>query len=43
MSLRDVSRAEFEAALGRLGRSARHFADGYSSANYYRVVGEHTP
>jgi hypothetical protein len=39
MSLRDVSRAEFEAVAKRLARSARTFAMGYTSTNYYEYVG----
>ena len=39
MSLRDVSRAEFEAVAQRLALSAKHFSRGYSSTNYFRVVG----
>lgn len=34
MSLRDASRAEFEAVAARLSKSARTFSDGYSSTNY---------
>jgi len=34
MSLRDVSRAEFEAVARRLKRSARTFSDGDTSTNY---------
>jgi len=39
MSLRDVSRKEFEAVVGRLERSVRHFSTGYSSTNYFEIVG----
>jgi hypothetical protein len=39
MSLRDVSRAEFEAVVKRLAKSARTFAIGYTSTNYYEHVG----
>jgi hypothetical protein len=35
MSLRDVSRAEFEAVFQRLARSARVFRMGPGSVNYY--------
>ncbi len=35
MSLRDVSRAEFDAVLRRLAQSARTFSDGYTSRNYF--------
>lgn len=42
MSLRDVSKEEFEAVAQRLSVSARHFATGPSSTNYLRVVAEHT-
>jgi hypothetical protein len=38
MSLRDVSRDEFEAVAGRLALSAKHFSIGYSSTNYFEVV-----
>jgi hypothetical protein len=38
MSLRDVSRDEFEAVAGRLALSAKHFSIGYSSTNYFAVV-----
>lgn len=41
MSLRDVSRAEFEGVVQRLSRSAGHFATHVASANYLRVVSEH--
>jgi len=41
MSLRDVSRAEFEAVAARLARSARTFAKGESTRNYYRIVSSH--
>ena len=34
MSLRDGSRAEFEAVARRLTRSARTFSEGYASTNY---------
>ena len=40
MSLRETSRAEFDAVTGRLARSAKTFALGYSSTNYYDVVYE---
>ena len=43
MSLRDVSRDEFEAVAQRLSVSARHFAAGPSSTNYLRSVGRHLP
>ena len=43
MSLRDVSREEFEAVAQRLSVSARHFKTGPSSNNYLRVVGAHAP
>ena len=36
MSLRDVSRAEFEGVARRLAQSARTFSDGYSSRNYWQ-------
>jgi hypothetical protein len=39
MSLRDVSRAEFEAIAQRLTRSARHFSFGAGSTNYFDNVG----
>jgi hypothetical protein len=39
MSLRDVSRSEFEAVIQRLAQSAKNFSQGYSSTNYFRVVG----
>jgi hypothetical protein len=35
LSLRDVSRAEYEAVLRRLAKSARTFAMGYTSMNYF--------
>lgn len=38
MSLRDVSKAEFEAVADRLHRSARHHATHTGSINYYREV-----
>lgn len=41
MSLRDVSRAEFDAVAQRLTRSARRFADGPMSRNYIRMLNEH--
>lgn len=36
MSLRDVSRLEFEGVARRLAQSARTFSDGYSSRNYWQ-------
>ena len=41
MSLRDVSRAEFEAVAQRLSRSARRYADGPGSRNYIRLLSQH--
>ncbi len=41
MSLRDVSRAEFEGVAHRLCLSASHFAMGATSTNYYEIVGAH--
>lgn len=41
MSLRDVSRDEFDAVAQRLSQSARHFASGPTSTNYHRTVREH--
>lgn len=38
MSLHDVSRAEFEAVVQRLSRSARRFSAGAASTNYLRIV-----
>jgi hypothetical protein len=38
MSLRDVSRAEFEAVATRLARSARAFALSESSTNYVKTI-----
>ncbi len=38
MSLRDVSKAEFEAVADRLHRSARHHATHTGSTNYHREV-----
>ena len=38
MSVRDVSRAEYDAVLRRLTRSARTFAMGYTSMNYTENV-----
>jgi hypothetical protein len=44
LSLRDVSRAEFEAVAERLSRSAKTFASRFDSTNYHRVVlGEFYP
>ena len=43
MSLRDVSRAEFEGVVQRLSRSAGHFTTDVTSTNYLRVVSEHLP
>lgn len=43
MSLRDVSRAEFEGVVQRLLRSAGHFTTDVTSTNYLRVVSEHLP
>ena len=43
MSLRDVSKAEFEGVVQRLSRSAGHFSTGVTSTNYIRIVGEHLP
>ncbi len=40
MSLRDVSRDEFEAVVGRLALSAKHFSLGNSSTNYFEGVSE---
>lgn len=40
MSLRDVSRDEFEAVVGRLALSAKHFSIGYSSTNYFEIVSQ---
>jgi hypothetical protein len=41
MSLRDVSRDEFDAVAQRLSQSARHFASGPTSTTYYDTVREH--
>jgi hypothetical protein len=38
MSLRPVSRAEFEAVMRRLARSARTFSDGPASSNYLELA-----
>ncbi|WP_375772057.1 hypothetical protein NR798_14610 [Archangium gephyra] len=38
LSLRNVSRAEFEAVAQRLSQSARHFASHVGSTNYYQLV-----
>jgi len=38
LSLRDVSRDEFEAVAERLRRSAKTFASRLDSTNYYRLV-----
>ena len=38
MSLRDVSRAEYEGVVRRLARSARRFAMGYTSRNYEEIA-----
>jgi hypothetical protein len=38
MSLRDVSRAEFEAVAQRLSQSARHFSTHVGSTHYYQQV-----
>lgn len=40
MSLRDVSRAEFEAVVQKLSRSAGHWAEGAASKNYHRHLHE---
>jgi hypothetical protein len=39
MSLRSVSRWEFESVAERLSRSARHFSQGPTSTNYFEYVG----
>jgi hypothetical protein len=38
LSLKDVSRAEFEAMAHRLSQSARHFSTHVGSTNYHRLV-----
>jgi len=38
MSLRDISRAEFEAVASRLARSAKTFSEGLTSRNYYDLA-----
>lgn len=38
LSLRDASRAEFEAVTGRLALSARHFSMGPTSRNYIETL-----
>lgn len=38
MSLHDTSQAEFEAVVDRLRRSAKKFAMGATTANYYHVI-----
>jgi hypothetical protein len=38
LSLKDVSRAEFEAVAHRLSQSARHFSTYVGSTNYHRLV-----
>lgn len=38
LSLRDVSRAEFEAVAQRLSQSGRHFSTHVGSTNYYQLV-----
>jgi hypothetical protein len=38
LSLRDVSRAEFDAVAQRLSQSARHFSTHVGSTNYYQLV-----
>jgi len=40
LSLRDTSRAEFEAVAARLSRSARTFSFGPTSRNYYQTLSE---
>jgi hypothetical protein len=41
MSVRDVSRLEFEAVVDRLRRSAKHFALDATTANYYHLIKDH--
>jgi hypothetical protein len=38
MSIKDTSRAEFEAVTGRLALSARHFSMGPTSRNYINTL-----
>lgn len=43
MSLRDLSQAEFEGIVGRLSRSAKHFALSETSTNYIGVLARTLP
>jgi hypothetical protein len=38
MSIRDVSRREFEAVMARLEKSARRWGEGYGSTNYVECI-----